>query len=354
MNEFYKNFCSKIDTKTFNNIQNGLGVGFGGLLAADIVTKANYPDLYIPCLLSLLLTGTTYAYFTCGAGRNYTTDVKELREMYNLFVKNYNKLNKAFDFNDPLQIQTLYYFLYRNGYLSVNHEFIFKNKAKSDTIPSILGTDIINGKGVCRNISGLFSDILNDYGIEAYNIGVFINGYYVLQSRSLLKSTKDDLKKWIDERLPEGLRKDIELCSIDNLKDEYYKLKIVDRDLKPILKLTGNHAITYAFNEGKEYFLDPTQESMYRKGVDGKAYDQSSKVEINKLSSRIFLGDEDRYNNLMSRLRLMYPTITHEEEYETIRKVKKLIDENKDMFERFHQENEELINDISKKLLLLK
>lgn len=95
MNNFYKDFCSTIDTKAYNNNQGCLGAGSCGLLAADIVAKSNCPELYIPRLCAFMLTEAAYTYFACKGGRNYTTDVKELREMHNLFIKNYNELNKV-------------------------------------------------------------------------------------------------------------------------------------------------------------------------------------------------------------------------------------------------------------------
>ena len=40
--------------------------------------------------------------------RNYTKDVVQIKDLYQEFIKNYNKLNNIFDFTKPIQIQTIF------------------------------------------------------------------------------------------------------------------------------------------------------------------------------------------------------------------------------------------------------
>ena len=50
----------------------------------------------------------------------------------------------------------LYVYLYRSGYLSVNHEFKYSNNMID--FPLLNGVDVVRGRGVCRSISSMFTD----------------------------------------------------------------------------------------------------------------------------------------------------------------------------------------------------
>lgn len=54
----------------------------------------------------------------------HTKDI-EIRKLYNNLIKDYNKLNKIFDFQNPVEIYTLYNKMLYAGYLSKDKEFHF-------------------------------------------------------------------------------------------------------------------------------------------------------------------------------------------------------------------------------------
>lgn len=61
-------------------------------------------------------------------------------------------------------------YLYRSGYLSVNHEFKYSNNMID--FPLLNGVDVVRGRGVCRSISSMFTDICNSVGLTASNVSV--------------------------------------------------------------------------------------------------------------------------------------------------------------------------------------
>ena len=102
----------------------------------------------------------------------HTKDIIEIRKLYNNLIKDYNKLNKIFDFQNPVEIYTLYNKMLYAGYLSKDKKFHF-GKDKVKDIMTIQGTNIINGEAVCRHIAQMLKDIYLDYGITSYDISVF-------------------------------------------------------------------------------------------------------------------------------------------------------------------------------------
>ena len=55
----------------------------------------------------------------------HTKDIKEIKSLYNDLIKDYNKLNKIFGFQNPVEIYTLYNKMLYAGYLSKDKEFHF-------------------------------------------------------------------------------------------------------------------------------------------------------------------------------------------------------------------------------------
>lgn len=128
-------------------------------------------------------------------GKNYTKDIIKIRELYQEFIKNYNKLNKAFDLSNPIQIYTMFNYLLYKGYLSKDKEFQFSGKQARD-INCLIGTNVIIGQAVCRHISAMLTDILNDYGIESSQLGVYSIGYNINININIIdkpKYTKEEL-----------------------------------------------------------------------------------------------------------------------------------------------------------------
>ena len=84
-------------------------------------------------------------------------DYARMETFYNAVVCNIAELIEAFGIeNDSVKIFALYVYLYRSGYLSVNHEFKYSNNMID--FPLLNGVDVVRGRGVCRSISSMFTD----------------------------------------------------------------------------------------------------------------------------------------------------------------------------------------------------
>lgn len=118
----------------------------------------------------------SYAGMFFSNNKYLTKDVKLVRDLYQEFITNYNKLNKLFDLSNPIEIYTMFHYLLYKGYLSVDKNFMFSGKVAKD-IEGLFGVDVIAGKGVCRHISSMLVDILNNYGIESGLLSVYFRSY---------------------------------------------------------------------------------------------------------------------------------------------------------------------------------
>ena len=276
---------------TYTKMYSGLlFAGVGSNFVKLIVTQNNI-NLGIPISLVSYSFYMLYTYLYFFNGEKYTKDINEIRKLYFEFIKNYNKLNKMFDLNDPVSIYTMYNYLVYNGYLSVGKSFEFARGEVKD-IPTNLGVNVVWGSGVCRNISSMMCDILNDYGIPSCNVGCFVRDVDIkLEEVGLQDYSIDELLEWvnktiIDEDKRNELIEKINLLekngiyvNIDSFYEDDYG-ESLDR------RRYGNHLITYSLYDGKSYYLDPTQERIYRINQDGNLYDRFDDKIILKKSTK--------------------------------------------------------------------
>lgn len=293
-------------------------------------------------------------------GKNYTKDIIKIRELYQEFIKNYNKLNKAFDLSNPIQIYTMFNYLLYKGYLSKDKEFQFSGKQARD-INCLIGTNVIIGQAVCRHISAMLTDILNDYGIESSQLGVYSIGYNInINILDKPKYTKEELINWVRTHIIDEETYDIVMKLIEKLVNEYNQsieisAEVID-EKNPLKRIIGNHAITFAFKDGKSYFLDPTQTRIYRMSESDKKllYDDECELIIKPLSSLLLNSNPKNYLKMKAFLASQYPSVSKEEEKLLIEETMKLCNGNSDIFEDFYAENSELYDDISSKVLRIR
>ena len=282
---------------TYTTIQNAIFLGGVGM------TAANYLTIQEPAINTAVTIAYIYNTYTLvGVCSHYTEDVTQVNGLYNEYIKNYNKLNKMFDFDDPVQVYAMFKYLLYKGYITVDRKFEFDTKIARD-IPSILGTNIIAGTGVCRHISNMLTDILKNYGMNASNIVVYS-------------------------------------------PEEHYK-----SITKLAYTLVGNHMITLANKDNKEYFLDPTQERILLKSENRKELvDDKGKFSIAKICLPT-LGRIGNFANMKKELKKNYDSISLEETKNTVKSVEDLCSKNLDIFENFYNENHELSEEINEKLM---
>ena len=265
----------------------------------------------------------------------YKINCDEIKHLYQYFIKNYNQLNKIFYLNNPIEIYAMFTYLLDNGYLSKNKNFKYSTKNPND-IYNLLGTDVINGHGCCRHISSMFCDILNNYGVESCNLCVYLGDSIVYNNEELTKLIIDG------KIMPTDF--------ITIISDEVLKNK------------DANHVITMSIKDNKIYLLDPTNNESYKFNEDDRTLlytDECNKIPID-LEGTIYSNRKyvnfipnitDSYSKLLQN---KYSSISIEEEKNIIKDTIYICSKNLDIFEKSYNENCELYDEISDKVLKLK
>ena len=259
----------------------------------------------------------------------------EIRKLYNNLIKYYNKLNKIFDFQNPVEIYTLYNKMLYAGYLSKDKEFHF-GKDKVKDITTIQGTNIINGEAVCRHIAQMLKDIYLDYGITSYDISVFQKD--TTTDKSMLSYYQKELQKVSDIK---GIPVEDLTYLLEDKIQEAFSYYISPEDIG---KLT-NHRITKATYQGKDYYLDPTQTRMYKPSMNNQ------KILISE-DGRIDTKIIPRANS--SKAMKANPSTPFSEDLKYVKSTINIYKQNKDILERFYKEHQELYNYISNLLSNIK
>lgn len=356
----FKQFCESIDYNTYNKIQNILEFSSVSMALTNDFLFSQYPILNSSVDVLAYICFATYVGLAYSDGKNYTKDIKEIRSLYQEFITNYNKLNRIFDLNNPIQIYTMFNYLLYKGYLSIDKNFEFSNKEARD-IKCLHGANVILGKAVCRHVATMLSDILNNYGIESNPLSVCSKDYSVkINILEEPKYTREELVTWVQTHITDEQTYSIVMNFIEKLVDkegESIELSIKTTEEKNILKrVVGNHLITFSVKDGKSYYLDPTQTRIYRVKENDKNVlydDECDKVPIELPSSILFNNFKD-YLRLRERLSRQYPSVTREDEKQMTEQTLSICNGNIDVFEQFYNENSELYTDISSKVLKIK
>ena len=239
---------------------------------------------------------------------------KAMSNSYNKILKKFNELANELGVKEPINLFLLYTFMYSNGYLSYDKDFDF---GSSPDIICNFGSSVINGKGVCRHIASLFTDILNfseNNGIKAGTIGVYA------YDNQLDDNENELVNKSIDKNLL----------------------------LKPIYKILGNHAITMCEYEGKLYAFDPTNETNLKiidpKKLIFRGYGLDCKY-LNNVINFLKRNNIEMIRILKKRNFYIYS----EDDLKKVEDFGKLIEENKDKIEKFYEDNKDLYSIISRR-----
>lgn len=359
-NNIFKKACGSINYNTYQILQNSLSFS---AISLSVVNEliSQYPMINNSIdALSVALWIAHFGMFFSN-GKEYTKDVNEIRKLYKEFLKNYNKLNKIFNLENPIEISSMFNYLLYKGYLSVNKEFEFSDNKKERAFNSLRGVNVISGQGVCRHISAMLTDILNEDGIESSQLGVYCRLYSInIEILEQPKYTKEELVNWVRTHIPDDETYKALMTLIDELVDKRNQnIEIVPEMIedKNILKRkVGNHAISFAFKDGFGYFLDPTIGAFYRMSESDKDVlysDDGDEFPIRLTSSIVLDGSKD-YLKVKKILAGSFSTVSKEEEQVMVKETLDKCKNNEDVFEQFYTENSELYDDISNKQLCLK
>ena len=248
----------------------------------------------------------------------FCSDYQRIEDFYRVVVSNTAELIEAFGIEDvPVKVFALYTYMYRSGYLSVDKEFKYSTNMKD--LPILNGVDVVRGRGVCRSISSMFTDVCNSVGLTASNVSVRVKPNVMKESEGLaLRELDSEVrgKKWA---------------------------KIVGQvtSIVPI----GNHLVTAIEHDKHSGIYDPTND-IFMHAVGTRRYefinDTSATMSysfISNLAPKI-LGQMDTQPNIAYLRRLsMKDRISYEEYLEIYEEMNKLIKEKEDIFELFYKVN---------------
>ena len=350
-NSKFEKLCETVDYNTYMKLQQSLGLSsslsfLGFSIANNLIPQ--YPITDSISVVTIILL-STYIRLSIPNGKQNTKDIKQIKHLYNEFLNNYNNLNKIFDLNNPVEIYTMFNYLLSKGYLSKDKVFAFSDE-QARNLKNLLGVEVITGKGVCRHVSGMLTDILNASGIKSESIGVYAKE---IKEPTVEEPTKEELINWA--RYNAKNEQDYE--RFKQIIEEFYNANIKNIEFSPstndaavLDKIFGNHAISFALKDEKSYFLDPTREMIYRMDKSKKILcDENGNNVSTRLIPSILLGNSKTYFEM--RKKIFNPSISTLEEQAFIEKTLDKCEDNTDIFEQFYASNSELYDDISNKVL---
>lgn len=287
-------------------------------------------------------------------GEVYKFYIDKIASLYKEFIDNYYKLNKIFDFSNPVEINTMFNYLLYRGYLSNGKNFEFSDNNTID-LQNLSGVNIINGNAVCRHISEMLKNILEKEKIESYLLGVNDKNTVVFNFKNLKQF--DFSKKEILSCIKTYLNKINKFLYAQDLITNFFEKMHIDADINLkdssnfISNIIGNHAIVLAEYDEKKYFLNPTSSIKYiaSKDNNGMLLDDFGETKIKAIST-ILLNNILDYFNIKKKLNENLPSISREEMQEIINRTLTICNNNLDIFNNFYKENSELYGEMSYKL----
>ena len=269
--------------------------------------------------LSILLnTLSTTSLVIQSTLEKHASDYKKIKLLYDETTKETAKLFNLFELKSATELFAAYIYLYRKGYLSYNKKFQYSSNMKD--FPYLHGVDVIRGKGVCRSISSMFTDISCQFGLPASNIVVKM--FDTNSITSLTTATMDIEKNY----------------NIVN------KLFDILSHYSPI----GNHLVTIIDGEG---IFDPTND-IFLNMLSKKEYTDICFNEVIIKYSYLSNFIIKILNILNTNLNIAksYSTIERKEYieyYKVYKQILLILENNKDILDQFYNEHKEIYSEIN-------
>ena len=258
-----------------------------------------------------------------------TEDYKQIKNLYNNIITNLANFLKDQNITDPVEIFTVYQFMYRNGYLSYNHNFNYDVDMKD--LSKLNGVDVVRGTGVCRSISSFLTDLYKEMGYDSCNLLVNAN-------RTVLNNIdrQGNYPKWKISKKTSGF------------------VKIISK-VSSVIPMP-NHLITLLEKDGKTYVFDPTNDAFLIKGKNNELILPDQKDGRMKVS--YFMNCVQRILGQIGTLKskaqiedyLQNPTIDYETYKEIYKNTLIYIKNNISLFQQFYENNNSLYLELFQKI----
>ena len=298
----------------------------GGALASNLIDQENSVGQLV-CGLSI----TPYYLDIISSFRTQriTDEYKELKKLDKEIVSNTAYIIDYIGNNNPIGIFASYIYLYRQGYLSYNKNFVYDNDMKD--FAGLLSVDVYRGKGVCRSVASLLTSLYKEFGYNARTLVVNAN--------------------------KESIRNNLHLSNVSLQKSDKG-----NAFAGKIAKLTNfiptpNHAITLVDDGKNSYKLDPTNDCMMLNGKLNKLVSPCSDKGImrNYMIMDLFYSALGFFENdvNISKYAKQYnmPNISVDDYKELYLQALEICNQNKDAFNYFYEDNMPLyesVEEISK------
>lgn len=282
---------------------------------------------------------------------DFTKDYNELEAEYNAYLSNYRALMDTLDIDSYASLCASFYYLYRNGYLSISgvHDKSCKNFFEGRRFQLV---NLFNGCGVCRHLATSLKDILNFCGYPSSATIVYTRKYEDFTQEEI-ESMKSYFQKLVSEEIDERL-KEIIVDSFINMQiasRNFNALNESDKQesIKKIQKEKGDHVIATTNVGGKNVAYDPTTNVFYQY-KDKKTYnlvDEMGKIIEFRTQNIDILNTPSEKKILLNNLKL--ESINLEGLCEETEETGKKMNENTDILQSFRSDNLDLMKSLKDK-----
>ena len=250
----------------------------------------------------------------------YTKEALEAKKIYDEIIKNYNLLNGIFSLNDPVAIYAMFSYALHNGYLSLNKKYTSNPKYVMD-LPNANGIGVVTNNNLERHNAFMFSDVLRKSGIYSNVLGVTFS---------------DDLFLSLEDMVS------FATVGIDN--ESFSK---EDFDISQVFNCSMKHVLTYALSDGKQYFFDPTLRTIFKPSETEPftLLKENAQVDIDMPFTKKLISKKE-YLELKKELSRQMQNTSIQSDNKIIYNTNLLCNNNRDIFEKFYYDNEELYEEI--------
>ena len=262
--------CAFIGLSNFGNILND-NVYLGGMALCAV---AIINDIIHIKKESDLLVCELWNYEDSKYGKKYY----ELREKYYLYIRRLALYFKRLNLEDPLDIGLYFSNMLHSGDLSITNNFKYKliKKDKDCKYPGILGSRIISGYGVCRNMSALLTDLYKELGYDAYDLHVNYKSS-VINPKHAVVLVKDVRGNFII---------DPTWRTVASIDDKLLKSKVVMKYNGEKLRKRKQYYIAYYEDKG---YINIIGDNFFKDGNPNREFDINDLNERNKHIHREFM-----------------------------------------------------------------
>lgn len=337
----------------YNDIKKFKEIGYYSALGmswASILTPWQVDAVVFPVEMALLILALSI-------DASKTRDVTNIKEMYLEVVSDYVKLIKSLELKDPVEISSFFEKTYRDGYLSRDKNFVFGDSNARD-IPSIFGSNVMTGEGVCRHIAYMLDDIYRNMDIDSNLLLLHMRRRILVPNIDMTKQglTKKELYDFVDSTTISSEEREYAKGIIDEFIEvvgEHLSIGVALEEVKG--RPRPNHVINFVVHDNKAFCIDPTNASML------KLNRQDPRFLVDMVDPKIFIDwpsyDYSRASTKkikQAKKDILLPSTSLEEDVETKKKIQMFYEENIDIVDCFYQKHNEAYHDITNELMKIK